>query len=132
MSAGERNRINRGFGKGVERNVARILGGDRVPMSGAYKGEGFELKGDVRVKDASGERTIALVECKGSSAITPKGDKTFTLKKSVLDQAEREAAELGAIGAVWVHWRGANYRQDDYVILPASTFAAMIERLKGE
>lgn len=127
----EINRKNRGFGKSVERNVARVLGGERVPLSGAVKSDKWTLTGDVRVTSHDGERLVAILECKGTSAITPKGDKTFTLKKSVLDQARDEAAREGAIGAVWVHWKQGKYRQDDYVILPAATFADMIERLKA-
>ena len=129
MSTAERNRRNRGFGKGVERAVANILGGQRVPLSGAVKGREWTLLGDVHVKNGRGEN-VAVVECKGTSGITPKGEKTFVLKKSVLDQAQQEAESMDAVGAVWVHWRGANYRQDDYVILPSGVFIELVEMLK--
>lgn len=124
------NNRNRSFGKAVEKNVAKLTGGSRVPMSGAIKGSIHQLEGDVRVMFPDSVNTLALIECKGSSGITPKGDKTFTLKKSVLDQAKAEAKIQNAVAAVWVHWLSANYVQDDYVIFPASDFLRLLELAK--
>src|SRR5687768_11153854 len=67
----ERNNRNRGFGKSVERNVANLLGGERVPASGAIKTSNWNLLGDVQVKYEDGKQVLAVVECKGTSGITP-------------------------------------------------------------
>src|SRR4051812_31607432 len=73
----EINARNRNFGKSVERSVAKLTGGDRVPASGAIKTSNLDLTGDVQVKDAAG-RPLIKIESKGTSALTPSGDKTFT------------------------------------------------------
>lgn len=122
----QRNNTNRNFGKAVEREVAKRTGGHRVPASGAIKNSVWNLEGDVRIVSDDGKATLVLVECKGSSAITPKGDKTFSLKKSVLDQATREADLVGTLPAVYIHWKGANYDQDDYVVIPSRHFYTIV------
>ena len=124
------NNRNRNFGKSIEKNVAKLTGGNRVPMSGAIKGSIHQLEGDVRVMFPGERTTLALIECKGTSGITPKGDKTFTLKKSVLDQAKAEAKVQNAIAVVWVHWLNANYVQDDYTIIPSEDFLKLLELAK--
>lgn len=126
-----RNAKNRNFGKSVERTVATLTGGSRVPASGAIKTSAFNLVGDVQVRYDEGTRTICLVECKGTSGINPSGEKTFVLKKSVLDQCSKEADLLGAVGATWVHWKNANYVQDDYVVLSAKHFLELLEIAKS-
>src|SRR5690606_40126867 len=93
------------FGKAVEKAVANLTGGTRVPMSGAIKNSVFNLEGDVNVKTRDGKKTLFLIETKGTSGITPKGDKTYTLKKSVLDQMSKEGRTAGAIPALYLHWR---------------------------
>jgi hypothetical protein len=123
------NNRNRNFGKAVERKVADLTGGHRTPMSGAIKHSNWNLTGDVEVKDASG-RDFLKIECKGTSTITPKGDKTFSLKKSVLDQAVKEAEDVGEIGVLYVHWANANYEHDDYVILKNAHFLRFLELAK--
>src|SRR5688572_18171955 len=112
----DRNNRNRNFGKSVERAVADLTGGARVPASGAIKTSTWGLVGDVQVKYDEGNQVLTLIECKGTSGITPKGGKTYTLKKDVLDQATKEAESLNAMGVVWVHWKNSNYTNDDYVI----------------
>lgn len=126
----KRNNANRNFGKAIERNVADLTGGERVPMSGAVKNSVWNLEGDVRVRYPDSSRVLSLIECKGTSGITPSGDKTFTLKKSVLDQAKKEGELVKAIPAVWLHWKNANYEQDDYVIIPAETYIKILDELK--
>lgn len=122
----EQNRVNRGFGKSIEREVAKLTGGSRVPGSGAFKQSVHNLTGDVEIFDDQG-RVIMRVECKGTSAITPKGDKSFVLKKSVLDQAKKEAEATNVVGVVWVHWRDAEYKKDDYVIIPSAHFLQLVD-----
>lgn len=118
----EINDRNRNFGKAVERNVAKILDSEngssqRVPGSGAFKFSNKNLTGDVEVRDASG-REFLKVECKGVSTLTPKGDRTFTLRKDVLDQAFKEARDAQELAAVWIHWLGVSYEQEDHVVVP--------------
>lgn len=125
----ERNNRNRTFGKGVERKVADLTGGDRVIASGAIKTSVWNLVGDVQVRDADGKRVVVLIECKGTSGITPKGDKTFILKKSVLDQATAEAKQVGALAAVWIHYKDNQY-ENDYIAIPANQFVQYVEALK--
>lgn len=112
----EINARNRQFGKSVERNVAKLVGGERTPGSGAFKLSNRNLTGDVEVRDNAGN-PIAKFECKGVSTITPKGDKTFTLKKSVIDQTFKEAHVAHEIPVLWIHWFENNYI-DDHVIIP--------------
>ena len=125
----EQNNINRNFGKSIERNVAKLTGGERVPASGAIKNSVFNLEGDVRVPTPDNKRVLALIECKGASGITPKGEKVFALKYSVLKQARDEGRLVNALPVVWVHWRENNY-PDDFVILPSQEFLQILEDLK--
>ncbi len=126
------NEMNRNFGKNVERAVAKITGGGRTPGSGAIKNSVLGLEGDVQVFYKDSRELLTLIECKGSSTITPAGDKTFTLKKSVLDQAKKEAEGLRAVAAVWVHWKSANYETEDYVILPSQAFVQLLDLARME
>lgn len=125
----ERNKRNRNFGKNTERTVAKLSGGQRTPMSGAIKNSNYNLTGDVEVKDASG-RDFVKIEVKGTSTITPTGDKTYTIKKSVLDQATAEAEAVGEIGLTYLHWLNANYEADDYVIFKSNHFFRLLELAK--
>lgn len=126
----KQNNINRNFGKSVERNVAKLTGGVRVPMSGAIKNTVHNLEGDVQVRSPDDKKVLALIECKGSSGITPKGEKVFSLKKSVLDQIKKEGQQQHALPVTWIHWKDANYTTDDYVILPSEDFLKLVEVMK--
>ena len=121
------NHINRNFGKSVERKVAELTGGNRVPMSGAVKNSVMALEGDVQVRSPDGKRVLALIECKGQSV--KEGAKSFQIKVSVLEQAQREAAIQRAFAAVWYHLKGENY-DSDWVMVPANDFLRMLEGLK--
>jgi hypothetical protein len=110
------NSRNRRAGKATERKVAQLLGGTVIPLSGSIKDSVHNLEGDVTVRNVNGEREILKVECKTTSTITPKGDRTFTLKKSVLDQMKAEAEKAGSLGLLYIHWNGKSYENDDYVV----------------
>ena len=112
----EINARNRNFGKAVERNVAKLVGGERTPGSGAFKQSNRNLTGDVEVRDNAGN-ALAKFECKGVSVISPSGDKTFTLKKSVIDQTFNEAHAAHEIPVLWIHWFENQY-MDDHAIIP--------------
>jgi hypothetical protein len=122
----EINNRNRNFGKSVERRVAELTDGHRVVASGAIKTSIWNLLGDVQVPFDDSHDTLAVIECKGTSGITPKGDKTYTLKKSVLDQMVKEADLMKAVGLVWVHWLSASYENDDYVVMRSHHFLKLL------
>lgn len=125
----EINNANRKFGRKVEQAVAKMTGGDRTPLSGAAKQSNRNLTGDVEVEDALG-RPMLKIECKGTAGITPSGEKTFTLKKSVLDQMVEEADAASEIGCVWLHWKNGEYGKDDYVIVASRHFLQLLEWAK--
>lgn len=125
----QQNNINRNFGKSVEREVARLTGGTRVPMSGAIKNSVHNLEGDVSVRSRDEKRVLALIECKGTSGITPKGDKVFSLKFSVLEQARKEAELQHAMPMVWIHPKGENYSKD-WIVIPSELGLEIIDILK--
>jgi hypothetical protein len=126
----KRNNINRGFGRSIEREVSKRVGGVLIPASGAIKNSVLNLEGDVQVRSPDNKKTLMLIECKGTSTITPKGDKSFSLKKSVLDQIVKEAGLVGALPVLYLHWRQGNYDRDDYVIIPSANFYQLVEDMK--
>jgi len=136
--ATRRSKRNRGFGKAVENAVATMYNGDVVPASGAIKTSVWNLLGDVQIRadKALDNQPFVVVECKGTSGITPAGDKTFTMKRSVVDQMVREAKSMKApgggrvIGALYVHWKNANYQTDDYVLLSSDDFGYLLDLAK--
>lgn len=64
-----------------ERNVAKKIGGKRVPLSG-----GGSIKGDVLAPDV-------LVECKTGHTLDASGEKQIILKKDWLLKMKKEAQE---------------------------------------
>jgi hypothetical protein len=125
MDRTQQNKRNRNYGKDVERSVAKKVGGERTPGSGAFKFSNRNLTGDVQVNDALG-RGLCKIECKGVSVISAKGEKTFTLKKSVLDQAFKEADVQGESGVVWIHFLNNNYDEDFVAFMDEKGDAYMI------
>lgn len=113
----------------MEYQVSKILGGERVPGSGAFKQSNKNLKGDIHVSDVDGH-PFFYVECKGTGTLTPKGEHSFTLKRSVLEQMFRESTDQRQIGAVWIHWKHANYLAEDFAILEARHFAELVRLAK--
>jgi len=110
------NNRNRARGKATEREVAKRVGGHVVPLSGAVKNSVMNLEGDVRVRDESGKEDIVVIECKNSSTITPTGDRSFTIKKDVVEQMIDEAELSGCIGILRVHWHALKYEEDIGII----------------
>lgn len=87
------------------------------------------LKGDVHVDDVEGHPFL-YVECKGTGRLTPNGEHTFTLKRSVLDQMFRESKDQSQLGVVWLHWKNANYETDDYAIIEAHHLIELVRLAK--
>lgn len=100
-----------------------------MPGSGAFKLSNKNLKGDIHVSDADGHNFL-YVECKGTGRLSPAGEHSFTLKRSVLEQMFRESTDQRQIGAVWIHWKHANYLADDFAILEARHFAELVRLAK--
>lgn len=123
----KQNHINRNFGKSVEREVAKLTGGTRVPMSGAVKNSVHNLEGDVTIRTPDGKKTMFLLECKGQS---PKENaKSFQIKVPVLKQAQEEADLQKAFAAVWYHLKGENY-SEDWVMIPSQHFLRILEMMR--
>lgn len=127
----QRNKVNRNFGRSVELNHAEILGGERVPMSGAIKNSPFNLEGDVRVRFPESKKVLALVESKGVTQIEMKGEKQFVVKTEWMKQAIAEAELQHAFGFVIVHPKGEGY-MDDFVIIAMPTLVKMLDKLKEQ
>ncbi len=123
------NKRNKSRGSAAERKIANITGGDRVPLSGAIKRGPYDLTGDVSIKRNNSTRELIKLEVKTSASVTPKGDRVYSLKKSVLDQAAREAAEVGSIGALWIHWNNLGHEQD-YIVMEERHFEELIHLAK--
>lgn len=121
------NNTNRQRGKNAERAVAKLTGGQVVPLSGAAKYSNKNLLMDVQVRDIEQTRDIIGIECKASSVITAKGDRSFTLKKSVLDQMVQESDTMKMIGALFVHFVSLRFIEDDYVIQSSKDFLDLVE-----
>lgn len=83
----------------------------------------------MHVDDADGHPFL-YVECKGTGSLTPSGEQTFTLKRSVLDQMVREATDQRQIGVVWLHWKHSNYQQDDYAIIESRHLIELVRLAK--
>lgn len=125
----QQNNINRNFGKSVEHQVAKLVGGTRVPMSGAVKNSVHNLEGDVSVRTRDGKKVLSLIECKGTAGINPQGEKTFNFKFSIMEQAIKEAALQKALPVLWIHPKGEKY-EDDYCVIPSSLILEVYDILR--
>lgn len=126
----EINNTNRKYGRSVEQQVAKLTGGERTPGSGAIKNSVKNLEGDVRIQIPDTNRDFVVIECKATSTITPSGDRSYTLKKSVLDQMMREAEiSSNTVGLVFLKWKNLPYT-DDFVIFSSRHFFRFLEWAK--
>jgi hypothetical protein len=122
----EQNARNRDFGKETERRVAKKVGGERIPMSGAIKQGNFNLTGDVRVRDALNNNMMKL-EIKASSSISAKGEKQINIKLDWLKQMVQEAREAHEIGALTFHFKGES---EEWYIFTEKDILDLIELAK--
>lgn len=88
------NRLNRQRARAMEQDVAKFLGGLRVPMSGA----GY-LKGDVLARTYTGD--LVLIECK-ISAREGKYGPLFFMDVRYFENMIKSAASMGAAYAALV------------------------------
>jgi len=112
-------------GDRVERLVAKELGGERVPMSGAAKNF---ATGDVEIKDANGRKFVKL-EVKASGLISTSGEKSYILSKNVLDQMVQEAEKDGEVGALVIHFKNQPI-EEGYTIMSTKHFKMFLEWAK--
>lgn len=122
----QQNNANRQFGKYAERKVAKAVGGERTPLSGAAKYSNRNLTGDVEVRDGLG-RDFMKIEVKSSAVVDAQGQKSFTIKLPVLQQAFREAHEAHEIGCVAFTFKGDGHI---YYIFSDEDIHELIEKAK--
>ncbi len=112
-------------GDRVERLVANELGEKRTVGSGAFKNTNKNLTGDIDVRDNEGKEFIKL-EVKYSGAVNTKGEKSYVLTTTVLDQMEKEAHDAGELGALVLQYKGGKR----YAIIPFADFTSLLELAK--
>lgn len=115
-------------GKRTESAIAKRVEGTRVPMSGAVKNSVHNLAGDVTVNDDKGTPFL-LFEIKASGVINTKGDKVYTLAKSVLQQMYTEAKTQQQLGAFRLHFLNDSY-EEDWVIMRGDDFERILKLAK--
>lgn len=123
----ERNNQNRARGKAAERSVAKLTGGEVVPLSGAAKYSSKNLLMDVQVKDAAKIRDLIAIEVKCTGNITPSGDRSFSMKQSVVKQMLQESAQMDMIGALFIHFVGMRFAEDDLVVQSGGDFIKTVD-----
>jgi hypothetical protein len=116
-------------GKRAEREVAKKLGGDRIPGSGALKKGPRDLTGDVQIPDADG-RPYIKAEVKVCGTLDALGRKSFRVTWEVVDQMIREAETAGQLGILDVHFKGESYGHD-LIVMKAAHFQQFLEDAKA-
>lgn len=106
----ERNRLNRQRSKAMERRIAKYLGGDRTPQSGAGTS-----KGDVVVPFLNRPGRF-LIECK-LTELWRYGEPCIAISKAWLRKIHEEAKQTRALfGVLIFRYHG---RTDDYMLIKA-------------
>lgn len=104
----ERNRLNRQRAKTMERRIAKYLGGDRTPQSGAGNS-----KGDVTVLFTNRPGRY-VIECKLTELFDRHGP-SITISKAWLAKIHREAEQMNAVFGMLVYrYHG---KPDDFVLI---------------
>lgn len=115
-------------GARVERIVAKALGGERIPGSGAIKNSNKDLTGDVEIRDAD-NRPMLKLEVKASGEIHTSGSKSYSLQKKTLEQMLKEATDANQLGALLIHFKGDTLDQG-YTIMSTRQFQELVEMAK--
>lgn len=114
--------LNKTRSKNMERDVAKILGGRRIPMSGAAAA----FKGDVEVlfKNNPGKY---IVECKMSAQLNDKANTPqIRINFEWLTKLRIEVEQMNAkFGVLIVHFKG---HSNDYVFIRREDIQLLIER----
>lgn len=110
----KRNNLNKQRARTMENRIAKVLGGRRVPLSGAGG-----IKGDVMLNSRYG---AYLLECKLSAAWDQTEDcESITLAFSWMDKIEQEVRLMRArFGALVFHYHNV---KADYVMMRADWYA---------
>ena len=107
----QRNRLNKQRAKAMERRVAKYLGGDRTPQSGAGNS-----KGDVTVLFTNRPGRY-LIECKLTEQFKNE-EPNITLSKIWLSKIQAEAKQMNALFGILLF--RYHFRQTDYVLIRSS------------
>lgn len=100
-----------------ERNVAKQIGGKRVPLSG-----GGEIKGDVITRDV-------LVECKTGHTLDASGEKQIVFKKDWLLKMKKEAESEGrSIAFLEFRFKGD---KSAWVVASAADYIALVNEVQA-
>ncbi len=109
-----RNNQSRRRSRQMELRIAKLLGGRRVPMSGAG-----QIKGDCQViTDKIGE---IYIECKYSAGLHNKSEPRIRIDFRWFDKMAKDAAIMRSKFAALV-FRYHDTRLSDYVIIPVEVF----------
>lgn len=127
--SGKGGRKPKEVGKQAERQVAKKLGGSRIPASGAIKSGPHDLTGDVQIPDSAG-RPYIKAEIKVCGTLDTQGRKSFRVTWEVVDQMIREAETAGQLGLLDVHFKGESY-DHDLVVMRLSDFKQFLEDAKA-
>lgn len=115
----ERNRLNRQRAKTMERRIAKLLGGDRTPQSGAGNS-----KGDVTVMFANRPGRF-VIECKLTELLDRDGP-SITISKAWLNKIHQEAEQMNAVFGILIYrYHG---RPDDFVLIRSKDMRKVIKR----
>lgn len=112
----QRNRLNKQRAKAMERRIAKYLGGDRTPQSGAGSS-----KGDVTVLFANRPGRY-LIECKLTEQFRA-DEPSITLSKIWLTKIQAEAQQMKALFGILIF--RYHFRQHDYVLIRAKDLHAL-------
>lgn len=108
----KQNALNRTRARNMEIRIAKLLGGYRVPMSGAGS-----IKGDVIVPSNFG---TYLVECKYTARFTKTREPRFTFPAAFLPKLRKDVKSMAApFGILVFHFHDVS---GDYVILDEATW----------
>jgi len=114
----QRNRLNRQRAKTMERRIAKYLGGDRTPQSGAGNS-----KGDVTVLFANRPGRY-LIECKLTELFDRHGP-SITISKAWLQKIHREAQQMNAVFGMLVYrYHG---RPEDFVLVRSADMRKVVK-----
>lgn len=115
----ERNRLNRQRAKTMERRIAKLLGGDRTPQSGAGNS-----KGDVTVMFANRPGRF-VIECKLTELLNRDGP-SMTISKAWLSKIHQEAEQMNAVFGVLIYrYHG---KPDDFVLIRSKDMRKVLKR----
>lgn len=118
-----RNALNKQRAKSMERRIAKVLRGRRVPMSGAMA----KYKGDVEIPFVNNPG-MYIIECK-LSAHVDNGKRKLRISFDWLTKIRDEAKAMGAkFGVLIIHYHNTD---TDYVFIHHNVITMIISRYES-